>query len=100
MSRDLPTASLFNQPLRPQGQHLFLKDWDPTREINSYPPAMGKFALYQKETFYDYFDYTAQAFSDIEDRTIVPTRINSSLHFCMENYRQPYPNPLGIRNMP
>jgi len=75
-------------------EHLFLKDWDPTREINSYPPAMGKFALYQKETFYDYFDYTAQAFSDIEDRTIVPTRINSSLHFCMENYRQPYPNPL------
>ncbi|RZF37844.1 hypothetical protein LSTR_LSTR015826, partial [Laodelphax striatellus] len=37
--------------------HLFLKGWDPTREVSSYPPALGPLAIYDKETFYQTLDY-------------------------------------------
>ena len=67
-------------------EHLFLKDWDPTREIHSYPPATGKYALYQKETFYEYFDYAAETFSKIENKTLVSMHRNSTLKFCINSY--------------
>ena len=67
-------------------EHLFLKDWDATREINAYPPATGKYALYQKDTFYSLFNYAAQTFSTIENKTVVSTFRNSSLQFCIKSY--------------
>lgn len=68
-------------------EHLFLKDWDSVREINAYPPATGKYALYKKETFFSYFNYTAHTLDKLEDMTVVPTQRNSSLRFCVETYR-------------
>lgn len=67
-------------------EHLFLKDWDSVREINAYPPSTGKFALYKKNSFYSYFNYTASTFADLDDLTIVPTLRNSTLDFCIEAY--------------
>ena len=67
-------------------EHLFLKDWDPTREIHAYPPATGKYALYQREEFYQYFDYAADAFSKIENKTLVSMHRNSSFEFCINSY--------------
>ena len=67
-------------------EHLFLKDWDSVREINAYPPSTGQYALYKKETFYQYFDYTAETYSQLENLTIVPTFRNSTLHFCLDTY--------------
>ncbi len=76
-------------------EHLFLKDWDAAREINAYPPATGKYALYKKETFYAFFNYTANTLSTIEDVTVVPSIRNSTLDFCVESYK-----PLDNSNDP
>lgn len=37
--------------------HLFIKGWDPAREIVSYPPALGPLAIYNIESFYSTIDY-------------------------------------------
>lgn len=37
--------------------HLFLKGWDVTREVNSYPPAVGPLAIYQSMDFFLTIDY-------------------------------------------
>ena len=68
-------------------KHLFLKNWDTVREIKSYPPSTGRYALYMKSTFYSYFDYTARTFADLDDLTIVPTLRNSTLDFCIEAHQ-------------
>lgn len=68
-------------------EHLFLKNWDAAREINAYPPATGKYAIYKKQTFFDLFDYTATTFNAIEDLTVSPTIKNSSLEFCVQTYK-------------
>nr|MBE5724910.1 transient receptor potential cation channel, mucolipin ortholog [Cucujiformia] len=45
--------------------HLFLKGWDATREINSYPPTAGPLALYQIEDFYTTIDFAFDGYSNI-----------------------------------
>jgi hypothetical protein len=40
--------------------HLFLKDWDTSREITSYPPTTGPLAVYTKEDFYQYIDFAVK----------------------------------------
>lgn len=67
-------------------EHLFLKDWDAAREIDSYPPATGIYALYQKESFYSYFDHAAKTFYSIENKTVVSTLKSSPLQFCIKSY--------------
>lgn len=63
--------------------HLFLKGWDPTREVYSYPPGLGPLALYRKNEFYDTIDYAITGYKNIsnsigpysyanENNTIVP----------------------------
>lgn len=37
--------------------HLFLKNWDATREVNSYPPAAGPLAIYKEQDFFQTLDY-------------------------------------------
>jgi hypothetical protein len=37
--------------------HLFLKDWDPIREVDTYPPATGPMALYKVDEFFSTIDY-------------------------------------------
>lgn len=41
--------------------HLFIKDWDTSREITSYPPTTGPLAVYTKADFYSYFDHAVHA---------------------------------------
>ena len=67
-------------------EHLFLRNWDSAREINAYPPATGKFALYKKESFYAFFNYTAGTFARLNELTLSPTLPNSTLDFCVESY--------------
>lgn len=45
--------------------HLFLKGWDPTREVNAYPPGLGPLALYNKNDFYETIDYAIRGVSRI-----------------------------------
>lgn len=63
-------------------------DWDPTREINAYPPSTGKYAIYKKDDFYSYFDYTAEAFNKLEELSVIPTFRNSTLDFCVKEYQE------------
>ncbi len=75
-------------------EHLFLKGWESVREINSYPPATGAFALYRRQTFYDYFDYMAHTFARLPEVTVNPVFANTSFDFCIEQFAegQVYPN--------
>nr|NVI71452.1 transient receptor potential cation channel, mucolipin ortholog [Cucujiformia] len=45
--------------------HLFLKGWDATREINSYPPTAGPLAIYQIEDVYATIDFAFDGYSKI-----------------------------------
>ncbi|XP_039298120.1 mucolipin-3 isoform X1 [Nilaparvata lugens] len=45
--------------------HLFLKGWDPTREVSSYPPALGPLAIYDKQTFYQTLDYAVVGYANL-----------------------------------
>nr|NVI71417.1 transient receptor potential cation channel, mucolipin ortholog [Cucujiformia] len=45
--------------------HLFLKGWDATREINSYPPTAGPLAIYLIEDFYSTIDFAFEGYSNI-----------------------------------
>ncbi|XP_073998934.1 mucolipin-3-like isoform X2 [Rhodnius prolixus] len=47
--------------------HLFLKGWDPTREVNAYPPGLGPLALYNKNDFYETIDYAIRGYKNISD---------------------------------
>ena len=67
-------------------EHLFLNNWDSAREINAYPPATGKYALYKKDSFYGFFNYAANTFASLQNITLVPMVPNSTLDFCVESY--------------
>lgn len=73
--------------------HLFLKGWDATREVNSYPPALGSLALYNKDAFFQTIDYAVTGYSNLynaigpysyasENNTIVPPKL------CLDQYKE------------
>lgn len=37
--------------------HLFLKNWDASREVTNYPPTAGPFAIYTIDEFYESVDF-------------------------------------------
>ncbi|KAI5703386.1 hypothetical protein M8J75_011198 [Diaphorina citri] len=73
--------------------HLFLKGWDPTREVNSYPPALGPLAIYYKDTFYSTIDYAVVGYANLSS-AIGPysyTEENNtmdSLTFCVHQFQE------------
>lgn len=75
-------------------ENLFLKDWDPAREIHAYPPATGTFAVYKKETFYSYFDYIGETFNGLDEITVNPVFTREPFMFCYHEFGQGrvYPN--------
>lgn len=46
-------------------QHLFLKNWDPAREIETYPPALGAMAIYEIDDFYSTIDFAFEKYSNL-----------------------------------
>nr|NVI71487.1 transient receptor potential cation channel, mucolipin ortholog [Cucujiformia] len=73
--------------------HLFLKGWDATREINSYPPTAGPLAIYKMKEFYETVDYAFEGYSKVsnaigsysytnEDNTM------SDMVLCLYSYKQ------------
>lgn len=48
-------------------RELFLEDWDPVREVMTYPPAAGPFAVYTKSKFYENIDFAIKALSNITE---------------------------------
>lgn len=73
--------------------HLFLRGWDPVREVYAYPPGMGPLALYNQKDFYDTIDYAFKGYNNInesigpysyanEDNKIIPPI------FCAYYYKE------------
>nr|NVI71481.1 transient receptor potential cation channel, mucolipin ortholog [Cucujiformia] len=73
--------------------HLFLKGWDATREINTYPPTAGPLAVYKINEFFETIDYAFEGYSNIsqaigsysytnEDNTM------SDMVLCLYSYKQ------------
>ncbi|KAI9581515.1 mucolipin-3-like [Glossina fuscipes] len=73
--------------------HLFLRGWDSSREVESYPPSVGPFALYEKAKFFDTIDYAINGYATL-NRSIgpydYPTNDNSMavMKLCLYNYRE------------
>lgn len=73
--------------------HLFLKGWDPTREINSYPPTAGPLAVYVIEDFYSTIDFAVKGYTKVNNAIgsySYPNEDNSmpDIVFCLYSYRQ------------
>lgn len=73
--------------------HLFLRGWDDTSEVESYPAAKGPFALYFQHEFYDTIDYAVAGYANLsraigsysypnEDNTMPPLRL------CIQHYKE------------
>ena len=67
-------------------QHLFLKDWDPAREVHAYPQPLGRAAVYTQSDFYEMVDFTIKGLAKVEDDGIGPLFRNSSLGLCVEGF--------------
>ncbi|XP_031629741.1 mucolipin-3-like [Contarinia nasturtii] len=73
--------------------HLFLRGWDDTSEVESYPAAKGPFALYFQDEFYDTIDYAVAGYKNLS-RSIgsysYPTQDNTMppLKLCIHHYEE------------
>nr|MBE5724909.1 transient receptor potential cation channel, mucolipin ortholog [Cucujiformia] len=73
--------------------HLFLKGWDATREINSYPPTSGPLAIYKTEDFYSTVNYAFDGYSNISNAVGSYSYTNedntmSDMVLCLYSYKQ------------
>nr|NVI71483.1 transient receptor potential cation channel, mucolipin ortholog [Cucujiformia] len=73
--------------------HLFLKGWDATREINSYPPTAGPLAIYEIEDFFSTIDYAFEGYSNISKAIGSYSYTNednsmSDMVLCIDSYKQ------------
>lgn len=73
--------------------HLFLKGWDATREVNSYPPALGPLAIYYTETFYSTIDYAVVGYANLSNAigAYSYTEENDTmdtLTFCVHQFKE------------
>ncbi|XP_066255745.1 mucolipin-3-like isoform X2 [Euwallacea similis] len=73
--------------------HLFLRGWDATREVNSYPPAVGPLAIYKEAEFFSTLDYAYNGYIHM-DEAIGPysyaNEDNSAtdMTLCLYQYKQ------------
>lgn len=73
--------------------HLFLLDWDATREIDAYPPGAGPLAVYKLDDFYSSLDFACAGYSNLSN-AIGPYSYNDENNippdpvFCQYNYKQ------------
>ncbi|XP_059485674.1 mucolipin-3-like isoform X2 [Neocloeon triangulifer] len=73
--------------------HLFLRDWDPIREVDTYPPATGPMALYKVDEFFATIDYAVLGYANLTNAIgpySYPTLDNSitPLELCMNKYKE------------
>lgn len=73
--------------------HLFLRGWDSTNEVESYPPAIGPFALYVQDDFFETIDFAITGYQNVseaigpysypnEENTMAPLKL------CLYQYKQ------------
>lgn len=73
--------------------HLFLRGWDDTSEVESYPPAKGPLALYVEDDFFETIDYAMDGYANLS-RAIgsysYPNEKNemAPMQLCMYHYKE------------
>lgn len=73
--------------------HLFLRGWDESSEVESYPPAKGPLALYVIEDFYETIDHAIDGYANLS-RAIgtysYPNEENkmAPLRLCLSHYKE------------
>ncbi|GAB6022347.1 hypothetical protein CHUAL_006467 [Chamberlinius hualienensis] len=50
--------------------NIFLKNWDSSYEVETYPPSQGPYALYTKEEFYNHIDHIVTQYASIHEVAI------------------------------
>nr|NVI71363.1 transient receptor potential cation channel, mucolipin ortholog [Cucujiformia] len=73
--------------------HLFLKGWDATREINSYPPTAGPLAIYVSDDFYSTIDFAFDGYANISKAIgsysyTNEDNIMTDMVLCLYSYKQ------------
>nr|NVI71422.1 transient receptor potential cation channel, mucolipin ortholog [Cucujiformia] len=73
--------------------HLFLRGWDATREINSYPPTAGPLAVYQIDDFYSTINFAFEGYSNISQAIGTYSYTNedntmSDMVLCIYSYKR------------
>nr|NVI71478.1 transient receptor potential cation channel, mucolipin ortholog [Cucujiformia] len=73
--------------------HLFLKGWDATREINTYPPTAGPLAIYKIDDFFSTIDFAFDGYANISKAIGSYSYINednsmSDMVLCLYCYKQ------------
>lgn len=51
-------------------REMLLSGWDPTREVFTYPPSTGSFAIYTSTSFYQSVDYAIQQYSNLSTESV------------------------------
>ncbi|XP_037091312.1 mucolipin-3-like [Pollicipes pollicipes] len=78
-------------------EHLFVLGWDVTREVNTYPPAVGPLAVYSQGRFFETLDYAVNAYYDIGSQSIggvaFPNASGPVAQLCLDEYRVADVNP-------
>nr|NVI71427.1 transient receptor potential cation channel, mucolipin ortholog [Cucujiformia] len=73
--------------------HLFLKGWDATREINSYPPTAGPLAIYVIDDFYNTIDFAFEGYSNLSKAIGAYSYVNedntmTDMNLCLYSYKE------------
>lgn len=73
--------------------HLFLRGWETSMEVTSYPPGEGPLAVYEVDDFYETLDFAIQGYSNLSNAIgsySYPTEDNSATatKLCLHRYRE------------
>lgn len=77
--------------------HMFLEDWTAAREVASYPPSAGPYAVYTKKDFYRHLDTVVRRYTNVTKTAVAPLGYDTkdgelgNLTFCKTQY--------GLRHM-
>ncbi|KAL1502687.1 hypothetical protein ABEB36_007796 [Hypothenemus hampei] len=73
--------------------HLFLRNWDVTREVNAYPPSVGPLAIYKITDFYKTLDYAYSGYMKLDEAIGSYSYANedntaTAMMLCVSQYKQ------------
>ncbi|CAG0919636.1 unnamed protein product [Notodromas monacha] len=75
-------------------RHLFIKDWEASREVVVYPPGNGPLAVYTQSDFFGQIDFTVNAYATIREKAVAsfsysnPDGSVAPVMFCKNYYKR------------
>ncbi|KFM57639.1 Mucolipin-3, partial [Stegodyphus mimosarum] len=74
-------------------RHIFLLGWTPLRDVVSYPPSTGPYAVYTKPEFFQNIDYVIKTYANITNLALGtycydgPNCTMTNVSFCREEFK-------------